>query len=493
MWLEMFSKQVVEGNPYPRWLPGTYAGFGSPTFYFYPPLTYFLGAAFSAVGIASSGIALFNAVQIAAGVLALWTSFLLLNRLGATGLRSIAGALLYAFSPYAFIDLFARSTLSEYLALAWIPLVFLGLIKILSGERQGWTLSTVGWSLLILTSIPAACCVIIGWLAMLLLSSDITAKKAAIAFTSLTMAAGSCAIYLLPAVGLASWIQPDRYVTHYEVNVLRAWFTGSKMGFSMLIGVSVILIVAAYLVVRSRGRARQSLPWAVLLVIAILSQLPYISDWLYHSVQPFIVIRYPFRFTMIAMLGLAVILTSSKELYPTLILLIAFVSLALYATYGIAHVWNSETPATLSDLRDAPEYVNKCVTRGDSELIAFTTDNQYGPLVSSKEEIGVVRAALAMEGTTLEDNLTITKQGWITIHQFYWPTWRATFRGQPVQLKADEDGLLSALLPAGDGRFEVHIERSNLERTAALVSLASLIVFALAQIILLINARKQRA
>src|SRR5258708_34242921 len=39
-WLEQFPKLFRDGNLYPRWMPDSFWHFGSPAFYFYPPLTY---------------------------------------------------------------------------------------------------------------------------------------------------------------------------------------------------------------------------------------------------------------------------------------------------------------------------------------------------------------------------------------------------------------------------------------------------------------------
>lgn len=39
-WLADFKDAVLAGDWYPRWLPGSNGGLGSPVFYFYPPLPY---------------------------------------------------------------------------------------------------------------------------------------------------------------------------------------------------------------------------------------------------------------------------------------------------------------------------------------------------------------------------------------------------------------------------------------------------------------------
>src|SRR4051812_17456300 len=45
-WFEEFSRQLRDGEWYPRWLTESNGGLGSPIFFFYPPLGYYLGAPF---------------------------------------------------------------------------------------------------------------------------------------------------------------------------------------------------------------------------------------------------------------------------------------------------------------------------------------------------------------------------------------------------------------------------------------------------------------
>jgi uncharacterized membrane protein len=43
-WINAFATQFWQGDLYPRWLVTPNNGFGEPTFYFYPPLPYYLAA-----------------------------------------------------------------------------------------------------------------------------------------------------------------------------------------------------------------------------------------------------------------------------------------------------------------------------------------------------------------------------------------------------------------------------------------------------------------
>jgi hypothetical protein len=47
VWSKHFSAQFLQGEFYPRWLQNMNAGFGSPTFFFYPPIPYYFTSLFS--------------------------------------------------------------------------------------------------------------------------------------------------------------------------------------------------------------------------------------------------------------------------------------------------------------------------------------------------------------------------------------------------------------------------------------------------------------
>src|SRR5215813_7003657 len=42
VWYVRFSEQLWDGDLYPRWLMGMNNGLGSPVFFFYPPLLFFV-------------------------------------------------------------------------------------------------------------------------------------------------------------------------------------------------------------------------------------------------------------------------------------------------------------------------------------------------------------------------------------------------------------------------------------------------------------------
>ena len=42
VWANQFTSEIARGNLYPRWLPLSNSGLGSPVFYYYPPIAFYV-------------------------------------------------------------------------------------------------------------------------------------------------------------------------------------------------------------------------------------------------------------------------------------------------------------------------------------------------------------------------------------------------------------------------------------------------------------------
>ena len=164
-WIHQFHSLLSQGVYIPRWLPKPFYGFGATTFYFYPPLTYYLASFLSALtGITNAGL-LFQATGLVATIASFFTALFLLRSLNATVNRSILGSAMYAFAPYRIAELYSMSSLSSHVAYIFIPLVCSGLLQLASTETskqtRGMILLAISSSLLILTNIPITILIVI--------------------------------------------------------------------------------------------------------------------------------------------------------------------------------------------------------------------------------------------------------------------------------------------------------------------------------------------
>lgn len=214
-WAAQFSDQVLAGRLYPRWLPESFGGLGAPTFYFYPPLAFWVDALVRVVTIdllsTSWRLSLTSAALLFASGVAMhaWLRLQDVERRTA-----LIGALAYMAAPYHLIDHYLRGALAEFAAYAALPLVMVGIVLVMRRHRAGILMLAVGYAALVTAHLPTA----------LLIS--ITAVPAYIVFSAvrvgpsdrffllrcalgLGLGLGLCAPYLWPALTLQSAVLID--------------------------------------------------------------------------------------------------------------------------------------------------------------------------------------------------------------------------------------------------------------------------------------------
>ena len=114
-----YAECIQAGCFFPRWLPNLAGGFGYPTFVFYQPL-YFQVAAWLMLWFGLSA------------PIAAWTTTLLFAAVGAFGIYRLARlmadrltscfvTLVYALTPYAFVNVYVRGDWSEFAAMQLAP------------------------------------------------------------------------------------------------------------------------------------------------------------------------------------------------------------------------------------------------------------------------------------------------------------------------------------------------------------------------------------
>ena len=119
-----FTEQFWNGDLYPRWMLNMNTGFGSPTFFFYAPLPYYITSLFSLLfnlNSADCDALLFSAsfALILSGI----TVYFWLKEFTSTQFALIL-AIIYMVLPYHFVvDLYIRFAFAELWSFVWMPLI----------------------------------------------------------------------------------------------------------------------------------------------------------------------------------------------------------------------------------------------------------------------------------------------------------------------------------------------------------------------------------
>lgn len=194
-WVQHFSQGIAEGIWYPRWLAGTNYGYGSPTFVFYPPLTYYIGSFLKLAGL---NIEQTMATLFSLGVFGAGVNFYIYGRKWGK-VPALIGSLCYMTVP-AIAHLLKGGGLAFLYAMTWIPLGMY--LTERSLKKPKWTVAlAVFWSIMALTHVPSLLLCTVVWLlytVFMLLKRP--GKNVLLTIASAGIGFAMVSFYLLPAI-----------------------------------------------------------------------------------------------------------------------------------------------------------------------------------------------------------------------------------------------------------------------------------------------------
>lgn len=210
-WLADFRAAFLAGDWYPRWLPSSNGGLGSPVFYFYPPLPYWICTLIYRPGIEGAGfpsqlLVGFGMSSIAAGLF----GYAAARAAGAKRGSALALAALFVVAPNHLGNvMLTRAAYAEHWAYGWLAAIlwrFLILDTVLSGNEanpgtQAWRIAgAVLWLSVAITGLLLSHLLTAMLFLPLLAIVAATIRWSLGCFLGLAglCAAGLSAVYLLP-------------------------------------------------------------------------------------------------------------------------------------------------------------------------------------------------------------------------------------------------------------------------------------------------------
>lgn len=125
-WAIQFIDALKEGIIYPRWIPLNFWKYGSPTFIFYPPLSYYLVALFST--FADSVISAMNLVKFISLFLSAVGIYFLVKEFYSAKI-ALLSSILYVIFPSTVFNLYILGGFTSTVSLMWFPLIILFIYK----------------------------------------------------------------------------------------------------------------------------------------------------------------------------------------------------------------------------------------------------------------------------------------------------------------------------------------------------------------------------
>lgn len=524
-WYIHFSEQFWSGDLYPRWLVGMNHELGSPVFFYYPPVPYFLTSllrpffandpfGWYQLGVSASLATVFS------GLFAyLWLKQLV-NETSA-----VIAAILYMAGPYHLAaDLYIRFSFAEYWAFVWLPLILYFTHRIVHGKRLAFIGFAIGYGLLIMTHLPTTLIFsLIPITYAFVLKTDQRVRTLGRILVSMVAGIGLSAIYLYPAMSMQKYVFLDRMGTGYFSFENWLFFinfslwTEDKSIILLLVLDLLGIAVCAFVISRTNTEKREGKLRLFWLFTAIGSALMMteLSKPIWLIFYPLQWIQFPFRFSVILTLAVTVLgafalsnyqeSRSSTNIFVKIfcfLLIVSWIPVFFWAVLTAFSVQDTERQTIIHKVelsREAPEYRprwNESMKKVDWE-ISKDIDNwdthmekEYGDLLQrvGETKAGVLNIKI-VEGMGQVDVVSwksreiilrakADSEMKIHVSQFYFPNWTALIEVQQNDLTVEPsqpDGLLSLTIPNGDYDIKLTLTKSTEEITGQLISIISIV------------------
>lgn len=499
-----FSSQLLQGDLYPRWLGEMNGGFGSPTFFFYPPVPYYLTTLFAwvpeqgALGCSPLSFSICLAL-----ILSGLTAYRWLREWSGRRMALLL-ALLYMVLPYHFlVDLYVRFSFAEFWSFVWMPLVLYYHRRIGMGEPGAIPGLALSLALLIGTHLPTFLIFMPVLIGASLLPSPRLPLVSGYARYMLAMVLGIAlaAIYWLPAMTTQDYVSmPSMYVgfMHYSNAFLSSWPTPEHgwtfRRYLMVITVGTCLLGGlAWLWSRHQQPPATRLSsgyWLLVALGALAMTLP-LSKPLWDLLPILQKIQFPWRFNTVLTLAVITLLAQascairqppangSGRLAIWSLLLAGL--LATQLLVGLEPLFFDRLAAAdiqrITSISRSPlEYRPRWVPLEQFNKASLSWLGTVTPPVRS--EPPALRWQL-QEWAPRQIRLDIQapEAGTLTLHQYYYPGWVARRAEQeaPLALHPSGDGLLQITLPAGNYPLTVTLTPLPEELAGRWISLLALL------------------
>ena len=142
------DKCIKDGQFPCRWVPDMGYGYGYPLFNFYPPLPFYLGEIVHLIGF--SYISSVKIIFILGMVVSAIFMYLLASQFWGK-LGGLVSATFYIWAPYHAVNLYVRGAMNEYWAMAFFPIIFWAIYKVITEGKRHTILLALSFAGLLLS------------------------------------------------------------------------------------------------------------------------------------------------------------------------------------------------------------------------------------------------------------------------------------------------------------------------------------------------------
>ncbi len=517
MWIQAFPNVMRAGIWYPHWLPNAYGGLGASTFYFYPPLAFFIITPLRLCLSGWSPTTIYHIAGFGMTLASLFSMRYFLSVLKARNILAWFGSLLYAFSPYHFDVLYVRSGPAEHLAFVWAPLVFAGIFLLLpegndnhgkSNPTSGFLLLAISWGLLLLSHVPAAVTIGIAGLAIVLVSlRRMTWPRFGLIVLAVMLGTALAAFYFLPVAYFSSFAQL-KYLRvtrrgledpfHALLDILHGHnLTVKGIAFTHYF-VLLTMTVALLFLWKKRGpKASLAKPWlirtlAVVSLVDLFFQNAGISRPVWDALRLTQVVQFSWRWNLLASLLAGAVYATIEhgrivgDVFrarnwingSVIVLALAASTAGMFHNFDVRVNPHSRQRTPF----DPPEYAPIWANPSKDSVVRFALAHEHDSFAEDTLGHAISIRMLRQQPNDIRFQLSLAAPAAIVLHHWYWPSWivRDLSTGLAIPDHPGMNGRASFVLPAGNHEIEYRLETTSAEKAGVIVSLAAMLAILIA-------------
>src|SRR3989338_7035570 len=476
-----FHQTLASGQFPVRFVDRLNNNYGYPVLNFLYPLPFYLAEIpkLLGFGFVDSIKIIFVASTFASAFAMYWALIQIFTKWAA-----FAGAIVYIFTPYRFVDLYVRGSLGEIVAFVFLPLIFGAIFKIAKDQKIFLPVMAFLISFLILSHNVIA----VIFLPFLLVVSLIIIKKEKWQIISSFVAGILIASFFwIPAVYDLKFVRFSQIKVSSVVDhlvglrelIIPSWGYGPRPSglesFSPQIGIVVLSIVFSVLYLRFAKKTKELLIDFMLVIFAISFflmtkySLPFWQD-----VPGVDIIQFPWRLLLLVIFitaflgGYVINHVKEQKLIAIIIVLAAIISTIVYTkpkafvNRGDGFYATNEDSTTVRD-EYLPLWVKeKPKTRADQKIELSLSDAEI-----NSEQI---------KNTSYKANIFARKDTKVQINTIYFPGWQVKSDGRNIPIEyQNKYGLINFNLPQGEHEVIIKYNKTPVHLASEIISLLAII------------------
>ena len=481
-WVEVLA-HWRQGVFYPHWAAWAHYGYGEARFIFYPPISWMLGGALSAIlpWKVVPGTYVWLALTLAG------LSMYVVARRWMSPSAALFAAIFYALNPYHLVIVYWRSAYAELLAAAYLPLLLYFLIRLeADGKRMiapTAVLLAAGW----LTNVPSAVMMHYA-LAVLAVWISISHRRWQVLFyAGITVVAGAAlaGVYLVPVFHQKSWVSLDQVLSpgvRPEENFLFAHTSDAEHdSFNRLISVVAVtecaVLAGGLLLWRVKKISRL---WSALVLWGAFSALLTLqfTSPLWRFLPQLRYVQFPWRWLLVLNLALAVTLALTfRSAWLRAAACVLGIALVFTAGKQILTPWWDNTGDLWQMIDDQHDRIgNEGVDEYEPAAVDPDQVDQNGPLAKYE---GAGSANILVQRWDAERRIILANSqspGILDLRLFNYPLWQVKINGSTLSAGTGSRGEMTIPVRSGKNRIEVRFVEGWDRPVGASISLITLLL-----------------